>query len=191
MIAGLVLAAGAGRRFGAAKQLAELDGEPLVLHAVDAQLGAGNVERVAVVVGAHGDDVAAVLPADEVDVVWCLGWEEGMAASLRAGITALGDQPDWVIVTLGDQPGITAQIVAMIGDHADVDRGHDAIQATYGGVPGHPVALGRALLRHAGELHGDHGFRDLLTAGRVRYVEAGHLGSAADVDTPSDLEALT
>jgi CTP:molybdopterin cytidylyltransferase MocA len=187
VIAGLVLAAGAGHRFGAAKQLAELDGLPLVLHAVEAQLGAGNVERVAVVVGAHREEVSAVLPPD-VDVVWCLGWEEGMAASLRAGLAAL-EGADWVVVTLADQPGITAQIVAMIGDHADADA-CDAVRATYAGVPGHPVALGRRLLDRAGELTGDAGFRDLLHGARVREVEAGQLGSAADVDVPSDLEAL-
>lgn len=187
MIAGLVLAAGAATRFGSPKQLARLDDEPLVLHAVSAQLDAGNIERVAVVVGAHGDEVAAVLPPD-VDTVRCLGWEEGMAASLRAGIAAL-DDAEWVIVTLADQPGITAQIVAMIGDH--ISPRHEAVRATYDGTPGHPVALGPALLERAGELEGDQGFRDLLAGARVREVEAGHLGSAHDIDVPSDLEVLT
>jgi len=187
VIAGLVLAAGAATRFGSPKQLALLDGEPLVNHAVGAQLGAGNIERVAVVVGAHGDEVATVLPA-EVDVVRALGWTDGMAASLRAGIAAL-DDADWIVVTLADQPGVTAQIVAMVGDH--IAPRLDAVRATYDGMPGHPVALGPALLARAGELEGDHGFRDLLVGARVREVEAGHLGSAHDVDVPSDLEVLT
>lgn len=187
MIAGLVLAAGGATRFGAPKQLAELDGLPLVRWAVDAQLGAGNIERVAVVVGAHGDAVAAVLPP-EVEVVHCADWEEGLAASVRAGVAALRDA-DHVCVTLADQPGITPQIVARVADHAGPR--YDAVQATYGGTPGHPVVLGRRLLDLAGELRGDHGFRELLSAARVRRVEAGHLGSAADIDTPSDLEALT
>jgi len=187
VIAGLVLAAGAATRFGAPKQLALLDGEPLVHYAVEAQLGAGNIERVAVVVGAHGDEVAAVLPP-QVDTVHCLGWEEGMAASLRAGIAAL-DGADWVVVTLADQPGVTPQIVAMIADH--IAPAYDAVRATYDGVPGHPVALGPVLLARAGELQGDLGFRDLFAGARVREVVAGHLGSAHDIDVPSDLEVLS
>jgi CTP:molybdopterin cytidylyltransferase MocA len=187
VIAGLVLAAGGSSRFGAEpKQLAELDGRPLVCHAVDAQLGAGPVERVAVVLGSHADEVGSVL-GDEVDLVLCLGWEEGLSASLRAGLAAVEDA-DWVVVTLADQPRITAQVVAMVCDH--VDTRWDAVRATYDGAPGHPVAVGRALRARAGELHGDEGFRALLSGARVRDVEAGMLASAADIDTPADLEAI-
>lgn len=187
MIAGLVLAAGGSARFGAPKQLAELDGRPLVRHAVDAQRRSGALGRIAVVVGAHADAVAAVLPPD-VAVVRAGDWADGLAASVRAGVAAL-PEADHVLVTLGDQPRITPAVVAAVA--AAVDEEHDAVRATYDGVAGHPVVLGARLLARAGELSGDQGFRELLREARVRDVEVGHLGTPADIDTPQDLEALT
>jgi molybdenum cofactor cytidylyltransferase len=192
-IEGLVLAAGAASRFGAPKQLAELDGRPQVTRAAEAQRDAAGVERVAVVTGAYAEEVGEAVP-EGVDTVVCLGWDEGMAASLRAGLAALADA-DWIVVSLADQPGVTSEIVAEIAAavaaEAASDDEADAVRATYDGVPQHPVALGPALLAQAEELEGDAGFRDLLQGARVRLVEVGHLGSAVDVDTPDDLRSLS
>ncbi len=86
-----------------------------------------------------------------------------MAASLRCGVEAVGDC-DWVIVTLGDQPRVTPQVIAAVMDHADsAPTGTAAVRATYDGVPGHPVALGRAILpARGGSCSGDVGARELL-----------------------------
>ena len=70
---------------------------------------------------------------------------------------------------------------------AAADGDEDAVRATYDGVPSHPVLLRAALLARAGELRGDAGFRDLLSAARVREVEVGHLADASDVDTREEL----
>jgi CTP:molybdopterin cytidylyltransferase MocA len=115
--------------------------------------------------------------------VICPDWHEGQAASLRCGLAALRGSPE-VLVVLGDQPGITADAVAAIATAAGTE---DAVRATYGGVPGHPVLLRRALLDRAGELRGDSGFRDLLGRARVREVEVGHLADPADIDTREEL----
>ena len=61
---------------------------------------------------------------------------------------------------------------------------------TYDGQPGHPVVLPAGMIPRVMELEGDVGARDLLEQASVREVEAGHLASAADVDTPADLEVL-
>lgn len=190
MIAGLVLAAGAARRFGSPKQLAELDGVPLLQHAIDAMLAVPDLDRVVVVLGAAAEQVAAAVRFASAEPVVCEGWEEGMAASLRCGVEALGDA-DWVVVTLGDQPGITAEAIeAVITGIGPGPQQPEAVRAEYGGNAGHPVALSRALLRRAGELRGDVGARDLLAGADVRPVEALHLARPDDVDTPEELEAI-
>jgi CTP:molybdopterin cytidylyltransferase MocA len=101
-------------------------------------------------------------------------------------VAALGDV-DAVAITLGDQPFITPRVIAGALRHLD---GHDAVRCMYGGAPGHPVILGRRVLDGVGALEGDQGARDLLARFRVRKWEAGHLCSAADVDTQEELSRL-
>ena len=178
--AALVLAAGAGRRFGATKQLATLRGRPLLEHALAA---VASVSPRVVVLGHAADEIQAGVDLHGATPVVCPGWEEGQAASLRCGLAAL-DGADAVLVVLGDQPGLTvAAVEALVDDRGD----EDAVRATYAGVPGHPVLLRRPLLARAGELRGDTGFRDLLRDARVGAVEVGHLADPDDVDTPGDL----
>jgi CTP:molybdopterin cytidylyltransferase MocA len=190
LIGGVVLAAGGASRFGSSKQLAELDGMPLLQHAVDAILAVPAIDPVVVVLGAQAERVREAVDFGDALPVVCAGWEEGMAASLRCGVEAVGDC-DWVIVTLGDQPRVTPQVIAAVMDHADsARRGTAAVRATYEGVPGHPVALGRAMLPHVADLSGDVGARELLANATVRTFEAARLCDPIDVDTPDDLEAL-
>ena len=193
MIAGLVLAAGAARRFGSPKQLAELDGVPMLQHAIDAMLAVPALDRVVVVLGAAAEHVAAAVKFADAEPVVCDGWEEGMAASLRCGVEAVGDA-DWVVVTLGDQPGITPEaieaVLAATGSDPAGPDAPDAVRAEYAGHAGHPVALSRALFARVADLRGDVGARDLLAGATVRPVEALHLARPDDVDTPDELEAI-
>jgi molybdenum cofactor cytidylyltransferase len=190
LIAGVLLAAGGASRFGSPKQLATLDGEPLLAHALDAMLAVPAIEDVVVVLGAQAQRVAAEVDLDGARVVICDEWSEGMAASLRCGVRAVGDC-DWAIVTLGDQPRVSAQVIAAVVDHAgDAPPGTAAVRTTYAGAPGHPVALARSILPSVLELRGDVGARELLAGAAVRTFEAAHLCDPADVDTPEDLEAL-
>ena len=183
-IGGLILAAGEGRRFGGTKQLAELDGRPLLTYAVEAMLGVPAIAPVVVVLGHDADAIRARVDFVGAETVVCDGWREGQAASLRCGIAALGDVSA-AVVTLGDQPFITAQVIAGVLDF-DSER-DDAVRATYDGQPGHPVLLTRRLLDRAGELHGDVGFRALLEGHRVRRFEAAHLCDPTDIDTREEL----
>jgi molybdenum cofactor cytidylyltransferase len=177
----IVLAAGAGRRFGGVKQLAEVDGRPLLEHAVRAV--AASSPRV-VVLGHAAEEIRAIVDLHGAEPVLCTDWEEGQAASLRAGVAALGDV-DAAVVVLGDMPGITAAAVDAVV--AGWDGTADAVRAAFGGVPVHPVLLGRALLDRAAELRGDVGFRPLLEQARVISVEVGHLADPMDIDTREEL----
>jgi molybdenum cofactor cytidylyltransferase len=190
VIGGLVLAAGGSRRFGSPKQLARLDGVPLLQHAVDAMLAVPAIDPMRVVLGAHAEEIAGAIDVGDAEAVVCADWQEGMAASLRCGVAAL-DGVDWVVVTLGDQPRITPQVIAAVADRAASARaGTAAVRALYGGVPAHPVALGRPLLERVADLRGDVGARALVDDAVVHTIEVGHLASPADVDTPEELEGL-
>jgi CTP:molybdopterin cytidylyltransferase MocA len=182
--AALVLAAGAGRRFAPdrPKQLADLDGRPLLQHAIDA---AHALEDVVLVLGARADEVRAAIDPGRARVVVAEDWQEGLAASLRAGVAAAAGAQR-VVVLLGDQPGVTAEAVRAVAAAAP---GAAAVRARYAGTPGHPVALGPALLARVRDLRGDVGARDLLAG--VDVVEIDVPGSPNDVDTPTDLQEVT
>ena len=172
--AGLVLAAGEGRRFGGPKAPFVLDGVRLVDRAVTLLRGAG-CDPLLVVLGAWVGDVpdATVLVND--------AWPEGMGSSLRAGLVALETtSADRVVVTLVDLTGLTPQAVARV---VAVDG--DLAAATYDGVRGHPVLLGRAHWPGvAASATGDKGARDYLAAhhAELTLVEVGDLATGADLD---------
>jgi molybdenum cofactor cytidylyltransferase len=181
----VVLAAGRAVRFGAPKQLAVVDGLPLVAHAVRVA-HAADLDPVLVVVG-H----AAAAVAEEarrggvVQVVHNPDHAAGQSTSLRAGLEAAEDRDSEVaVVLLADQPGIDPDLVRAVV--AAVHGGSQAARVRYADGPGHPVALARSVWSRAAAVTGDRGARDLLADLVVVEVEAG--GPAPrDVDVPEDL----
>lgn len=187
-VAGVLLAAGAARRFGSPKQLAPLRGAPLLQHPLDALLAA-RLDDVVVVLGAYAPEVKAALRPSRARVLVAGDWEEGMAASLRRGVhAAAGREADWALVALGDQPGLSAPAVdALTAAARAAPPGVGAVRATYGGTPGHPVVLHRDLFAAVAGLRGDAGARSLLGDVALLPVEVGHLARPDDVDDPADL----
>jgi CTP:molybdopterin cytidylyltransferase MocA len=182
VVGGLILAAGAGTRFGSEpKLLALIDGRPLLERAIAAQCEVAGLERVTVVLGAHAEAVLKRVQLLRAEPVVCEDWESGQAASLRCGLDSLGGA-DKVIVTLGDAPLISSAVVAMFVDQPPRTR------AVYDGRPGHPVVLGREQIEALSAVGGDQGARGLLKGGAE--IEVGHLCSGRDVDTADDLEAV-
>ncbi|MDT5130451.1 MAG: hypothetical protein QOG79_3738 [Mycobacterium sp.] len=173
-VAGVLLAAGAGSRFGIPKVLAE-QGKWLRA-AVDAL--SGSCDDVVVVLGAAVVDV----PGPARSVV-ASDWADGLSASLRAGLAAT-EGGQYVVLALVDTPDVGADVVARVLAAArSADSG--LARATYGGRPGHPVVIERSHVAALTEtLHGDEGARTFL-AGRsdVVAVECGDLATGADVDT--------
>jgi CTP:molybdopterin cytidylyltransferase MocA len=182
LIGGLILAAGAGTRFGEApKLLAQLDGRPLLEYAIRAQCEVDELDRIVVVLGAHAREVLDRVDFDRAMPVVCEDWSSGQAASLRCGLAELATA-DKVVVTLGDSPLITPAVIARFAAEPGGTR------ALYDGRPGHPVVLGREQIRALATLSGDKGARDILRGGAT--IECGELCSGRDVDTPHDLEAI-
>ncbi|WP_410808969.1 NTP transferase domain-containing protein [Micromonospora sp. 067-2] len=186
MTAGLLLAAGAGRRYGRPKALVELDGEPLVWRGIRL-LRAGGCTPVHVVLGAGADDLPELPGAVPVRHD---RWRDGLGSSLRRGLASLPATVPAAVVVLVDQPLLSPVAVRRV--RAAHGAGAAVAVATYAGRPGHPVVLDRstwALLDVYAV--GDRGARDLLRARPDLVVEVpcDDAGSPADVDTPADLPA--
>jgi len=191
VIAGVVLAAGSGSRFGSsAKQLAELDGIPLLEHALRAVEAVPAIERIVVVLGARADEIRARVDFGSAEVVVCEDWDSGQAASLRCAIAAIAGDADAAVLTLGDMPRVTPQVIARFADLAAEHGAHTRARGVFDGAPGHPVALGRAYFGDLMALEGDVGARDVLKRIGAYPVEVGHLCSGVDVDTPETLDGL-
>jgi molybdenum cofactor cytidylyltransferase len=190
VIAAIVLAAGGASRFGSAKQLAELDGVPLLEHAIRAVEAVPSIDRIVVVLGARAEEIRAGVDVGSAEVVVCENWDAGQAASLRRGIAAVAGEADAVVLTLGDMPRVTSQVVARFADLAVEHGSHTRARGVFDGAPGHPVALGSAYFDDLMALEGDVGARDVLKRIGAFPIEVGHLCSGIDVDTPETLEDL-
>jgi molybdenum cofactor cytidylyltransferase len=186
VIGGVVLAAGEGSRFGGPKQLAELEGRPLVEHSLITLAAVPAIERYVLVLGAYADEIRAEIDPHGADIVVCESWADGQAESLRSGLAALDDL-EAALIMLGDQPGITPAAIEAVLVLFDGTR---PVRAVYNGSPGHPVILTRDLMRAAMELRGDLGARELLEDARARKVEVAHLCRPLDIDTPEDLRQM-
>ncbi len=184
-VAGVLLAAGAGRRFGMPKALVRHRGKLLVELAAEV-LHAGGCAPVVVVVGASGDTVRAAAALPGSSLVDNPEWTTGMGSSLRAGLAAL-EASDAVaaLVLPVDTPGTTAAAVRRLAGLAAPDA---LARATYDGRPGHPVLLGRDRWADvAATAVGDAGARDYLRAHPPLDVPCEDVATGDDVDRPEDL----
>lgn len=187
--AALVLAAGAGRRFGGQKLLAELDGTPILQHVLDLA-AAGQLDPVVVVLGPDAEALETRMRwRDEVRLVNPAP-EDGISSTVRMGIAALAaTDAQRAVVLLADQPRLSAaQLRTILA--APVDESRPIVVPRYSGVPGNPVLLERAAWLLTARLSGDQGLSQLFAARPelVRHVELE--GANPDVDTPADLRAM-
>jgi CTP:molybdopterin cytidylyltransferase MocA len=185
-VAGVLLAAGEGSRFGRPKALVELNGQTLAERGV-ALLRAGGADPILVVTG------AAPVELSGTRSVYNPEWRTGMGSSLRTALRALTDTTEVgaVVVALADQPLVGAAAVArLIAAYHD---GASVAVAAYDGQPRNPVLLARP---HWAEViataTGDQGARAFLRTRRdvITLVECGDTGRPDDVDTPADLARI-
>ena len=191
-VAGVLLAAGQGSRFGRPKALVELDGQTLAERGVGL-LRAGGADPVLIVTGAAQVELGAEA---QVRTVYNAEWPTGMGSSLRAALRALaepeaGPEVGAAVVALADQPLVGAAAVKRL--IAAYRAGASVAVAGYDGKPRNPVLLARehwpeVIARAAG----DQGARAFLRArpDLVTLVECGDTGRPDDIDTPADLEHI-
>jgi molybdenum cofactor cytidylyltransferase len=185
LIAGILLAAGSGTRFGGGKLLASLaDGTPIGVQAARNLLQ--GIGHGIVVVRPSDRQLAHLLQAEGLKVAFCLDAEAGMGASLACGVTAAGDADGWLIA-LADMPFIPSHIHR--GVASLLQAGAPIAAASHQGRRGHPVGFARPFFLDLSRLGGDQGARDLLAthAARIQMLECENPGIFADIDTPADL----
>jgi molybdenum cofactor cytidylyltransferase len=182
----LVLAAGAGTRFGSAKQLAPVNGVPMLRLALNRALSLAGAQ-VSVVIGAHAGEVAPVLGRLAVNVVVNRQWEEGMSSSIRAGLASVPGSVGGVLLLLADQVGVS---------EADLQRLCDAwrrspnaiVAAQYGGGHGVPALFPRSQFALLHSLRGERGARALLRGGGLGVLGVPMPSAAHDIDTRAELD---
>ncbi|PYP80866.1 MAG: nucleotidyltransferase family protein [Gemmatimonadetes bacterium] len=190
MIAGLLLASGASRRFGSNKLVAPLGDRPVVRWSAEALASA--VDETWIVVSAQSTDVRAALDGLAVRWVENPAAHEGMASSIRAGVAALSSDAEAVVITLGDQPTIDREVIhRVVSAWRRARAGRHAVVSAYADGRGHPVLFGAELFPALQRLEGDRGARELLVSlGEAVAVLDVAGDRPADVDTPEALAAL-
>ncbi len=186
-LAALLLAAGAGRRFGACKQLALLDGKPLIRHALE-NLSAVVGENLFVVLGARADEVRLQV-VDLAEIIEHEGWSAGLGTSIARGMSEIEQAGtfDAVLIALADQPALSG---------ADFDQllrafdGHRVAAADYGDRVGVPAVFPATWFTRLRQLQGDRGAQALLQA-EADVLRVALPSAAVDVDRPADLERLS
>jgi CTP:molybdopterin cytidylyltransferase MocA len=180
-IAGLVLAAGAGRRYGMPKALVRYQGRLFVERAVQVLERAGCTPVIAVL-GAQADEVRSLLPG--LTAVDNPDWASGMGSSLRAGLKALPSVESVVVLPV-DTPGVTAEAVRRLMAKSSPKA---LLRAGYDGEPGHPVLIGHDHWAGVYALAtGDAGAREYLRQNQPEVVPCGDISDGRDVDRPEDL----
>jgi molybdenum cofactor cytidylyltransferase len=185
-VAGLVLAAGGSQRLGQAKQLLPFGDATLLDHVLDTARACA-FDQLLCVIGGSAADIRTTVNLDGADVVENTQFGEGCSSSIAAALGAVDERADVLVLLLGDQPGVTAEIVAAFV----AGRGGTPIAAcAYEDGRGHPLAFDRTTFPDLAALHGDRGVWKLLDrrAGDVADVPIpGRV--PRDVDTWEDYDA--
>ncbi len=193
----MILAAGAATRMGRPKQLLPLGDRCLLQHAVDAAAGSC-LDEIIVVLGHRAQEIRAALQLPRegaVRIVTAPDYAHGQSASLRAGLRAASPQAQAVAILLGDQPGVSSQLIDRLAA-AYVAGGSPVLRPVYcdaagSRVPGHPVFLDRSVWPDVDKLQGDEGARTLISAHPQWLLEIPIDGEPPlDVDTWSDYERV-
>ena len=184
----VVLAAGGSSRFGSAKQLVRVNGRPL-MHSVVSRAVELAGHSVTVVLGAHAADLAPLLRHSPASIAINRDWTEGIASSIREGLSHAPDTADGVLILLADQAAVTTEDLRRL---AGLWRRNQTsiVTAQYAGAVGVPAIFPRWCFRELSELRGDRGAQLLLQRHVDRLVRLPMPSAELDIDRPEDLLSL-
>lgn len=191
-VATVILAAGQASRMAASgrhKLLAEFGGVPLVRKSVETVL-ASRSDRAVIVTGYRAGDIEAAIAGLDCPIVHNPDYATGMASSLKAGLAAVRDEADGLMVMLADMPGIEAGDLDRLVDAFHAEEGQAIIRAVSDGKRGNPVILPRSTFEALSKLEGDIGARPVIEKSGLPIIDV-EIGVAAqlDTDTPEEIVA--
>jgi len=190
-IAGLLLAAGLSTRMGAVNKLTlKIGGMIMVRRAAKSLLDAGL--DVFVVLGHERERIAAALSGLSVTLVDNPSYREGQPSSMRAGLKAIGDDYDGVLVALADQPLLEAADISSLLAAYDASERTRIMIPFHGGERGNPIVLPREIVEEIGERPVNFGCRKFIDNNpeRIAIYQAPNDHFTRDVDTPEALAEL-
>ena len=179
-----ILAAGASRRLGRAKQLLCWRGKSLVQHALDTAADTGQ-KPIFLVVGANQADVVGAVQAEDLTIVPNALWQEGLASSIRSAVEQAQGRAQALMLLNCDQPQITASALKeMIARFDAAER--PLVAAQYNGVVGSPAIFGRIFFGQLLALKGDTGARSILREHEELLTRVDMPAASLDIDTEDD-----
>jgi molybdenum cofactor cytidylyltransferase len=191
MIAGLILAAGESSRMRSDKALLAYRGRTF-LETIILNLRQAGIEKIAVVLGHHAEEIQHALDLAGVQVVVNRDYRQGQTSSLQAGLAVLQEfSPEAVILCLVDHPAVTADVMRELRERFEQARAPVVIP-TYKGRHGHPVVIGHQLFPELLALRPNEGANTVIRKypAAAQFVEVDDRGILLDVDDAETYKRL-
>ena len=190
-ISGLILGAGASQRLGPPKQLLPFRGTTMLGWVVAQAQRAAGLDEVVVVLGRAADELRERVDFGSAKVVENPVFAEGCSSSYRAGIAALDPHSSAIMIILGDQPGITPDIINRVAEEWRQTEAPIAL-CSYLGRKGHPMIFAQTMFDQLTQLHGDKAAWKLVDANADSLHEVQFsLAFPEDINTSEDFERLS
>jgi molybdenum cofactor cytidylyltransferase len=187
----VILAAGSSSRLGKPKQLLEFNGKSLLQHSIDEATNS-NASAVIIVLGDNADSISKEVDKNKAHIVRNSEWEEGMASSVRNGLSTLQrilPSTDAVIFMVCDQPYVSASLInELINRQKETGKG--IVTSSYGEAIGPPALFHESLFNELMRLKGDAGARKIIQQHSDDVATVLFTKGKIDIDTNEDYEAL-
>ncbi|MFY9151900.1 MAG: NTP transferase domain-containing protein [Prolixibacteraceae bacterium] len=187
----LILAAGKSTRMGTQKLLLDYENSSIIKSIVTKSLNS-NASQTYVVTGSHKHEIRNELEGLAVEFVENERFEEGMLSSVQAGVSAIPETTDGMLILLGDQPMVSTQLInRLITSFRKTEK--CLIIPTFNGRRGHPVLISSKYKNQISSLNPEVGLRELFAkySHDILEVEAGTSEILNDIDTPEDYRRET
>lgn len=184
-IAIVILAAGASRRFGSAKQLANLEGRPLVVHSVETAL-ATKIDAAFIVLGANFADISAVVSSYPIGILRNRHWREGMSASIRLAVQSLESRYGALLFLAADQVAVKARHLDQLAGHWRLHT-DSIVAARYADTLGIPAIFPAVFFPELASLQGDKGAKEIILQHGRSVVAVPMPVAARDIDCLADM----
>jgi molybdenum cofactor cytidylyltransferase len=192
-VAAIILAAGKSTRMGEAKQLLPLAGSTVLGQTIENVRSSG-LDEIVLVLGSSAEAIRRQFPASLLSglkIVVNPNYEQGMASSLHAGLSALDPQIDATCIVLADQPFVRPETLDQLAAHYRRTKAQIVIPS-YKGVRGNPVLLDRSVFGEVMALEGDIGCRAIFGSHteQTAKLEVEDEGILLDIDNQEDYERI-